>query len=133
MAGTNFASYPSLQDRVVAITGGGTGIGAVMVEEFAQQGARVAFLDVALEPSQQLVRALTGKVAHMPLFVPCDVTDIAALRAALAEITRRAGAIAVLVNNAASDDRHTSADITPEYWDERMAVNLRHYFSRSKR
>jgi NAD(P)-dependent dehydrogenase (short-subunit alcohol dehydrogenase family) len=128
MPGAEFASYPSLQDRVVAITGGGTGIGAVMVEEFAHQGARVAFLDVALEPSHELVRALTGKVARMPLFLPCDVTDIGALRGALADVTRRAGAITVLVNNAASDDRHNTAEITPEYWDQRMAVNLRHYF-----
>jgi NAD(P)-dependent dehydrogenase (short-subunit alcohol dehydrogenase family) len=129
MSGTaGFATYPSLRDTVAVITGGGSGIGAVMVELFARQGARAAFIDLAVEPSIDLVKSLSGSVPHVPLFVPCDVTDIAALRSALARISSELGTVTVLVNNAASDDRHTTSEITPDYWDERMAVNLRHLF-----
>jgi NAD(P)-dependent dehydrogenase (short-subunit alcohol dehydrogenase family) len=123
-----YATYPSLRDAVVVITGGGSGIGAELVEQFACQGSRVAFLDIAADVSTELVARLTRTGAAAPLFLPCDLTDIAALRAALATIAQRLGAIRVLINNAASDDRHASAEITPEYWDERMAVNLRHHF-----
>jgi D-xylose 1-dehydrogenase len=123
----HFALYPSLRDRVIVVTGGASGIGAAMVEQFAWQGSQVAFLDIARELAAELVDRL-GPVAHAPLFFSCDVTDIAALRAALGEIERRLGPVGVLVNNAANDDRHDFARVTPEYWDERMAVNLRHYF-----
>lgn len=123
-----FATYPSLRDKVVVITGGGSGIGAVMVEQFARQGARVGFIDRAIEPSLELVRTLTGSVPRLPLFVPCDVTDIAALQIALAQISSELGIVTALVNNAASDDRHAMSEVTPDYWDERMAVNLRHQF-----
>ena len=125
---TRFASYPSLRERAVLITGGGSGIGASMVEHFALQGARVAFLDIDTGSSQALAADLSGRSEHAPLFVPCDATDVAALRSAIAEIEARLGAVRVLVNNAASDDRHRFADVTPEYWDERMATNLRHHF-----
>jgi NAD(P)-dependent dehydrogenase (short-subunit alcohol dehydrogenase family) len=125
------ANYPSLRDKVTVITGGGSGIGAVMVEHFARQGARVAFLDLAVEASHAVVRALSD-VRHAPYFLPCDVTDIEALRAALARIAHDCGPVTALVNNAASDDRHATADITPEYWDERMAVNLKHVFFASQ-
>jgi D-xylose 1-dehydrogenase len=123
-----FASYPSLRERAVLISGGGSGIGASMVEHFALQGARVAFLDIDGDSSEDLASSLSKRCAHAPLFVPCDLTDVAALRSAVAEIEARLGALRVLVNNAASDDRHKFADVTPEYWDERMAVNLRHHF-----
>lgn len=123
-----FATYPSLRDRVVLVTGGGSGIGASMVEHFAAQGARVAFLDVAVDCSLKLADDLAVRSPHPPLFLPCDLTDIAALRAAVAEVEARVGAVRVLVNNAARDDRHKSADVTPEYWDQNMAVNLRHQF-----
>jgi len=125
---TSDAVYPSLRDNVVVITGGGSGIGAVMVEQFAKQGARVAFLDRAEADSRALVERLSAGVPHIPVFAHCDITDISALRAALEQIGREVGVVRVLVNNAASDDRHASADVTPEYWDERMAVNLRHHF-----
>lgn len=125
---TRFASYPSLRERAVLITGGGSGIGASMVEHFALQGARVAFLDIDSGSSEALVADLSGRSEHAPLFVPCDLRDVAALRKAIAEIEARLGAVRVLVNNAASDDRHRFADVTPEYWDERMATNLRHHF-----
>jgi NAD(P)-dependent dehydrogenase (short-subunit alcohol dehydrogenase family) len=113
---TVFATYPTLRERVVVITGGGSGIGAEFVQQFGRQGARVAFLDRDVDASQSLIRALTGSVPHAPRFRPCDLTDISALRSALAEIASELGAITVLVNNAASDDRHTTAEITPEYW-----------------
>jgi NAD(P)-dependent dehydrogenase (short-subunit alcohol dehydrogenase family) len=99
-----------------------------MVEHFALQGSRVAFLDIDSASSGALVADVSGRCEHAPLFMPCDLTDVAALRSAIAEIEARLGAVRVLVNNAASDDRHKFADVTPEYWDERMAVNLRHHF-----
>jgi NAD(P)-dependent dehydrogenase (short-subunit alcohol dehydrogenase family) len=123
-----YANYPSLEGRSVLITGGGSGIGAAMVEQFAMQGARVAFLDVAEQVSRQLVEELTARCAYPPLFQRCDLTDIVALRDAVATATRSCGAPTVLVNNAGSDDRHTFAEVTPEYWDHRIAVNLKHQF-----
>jgi D-xylose 1-dehydrogenase len=121
-----FARYPSLRDRVVLITGGGSGIGAAIVEQFARQGARVAFLDREQEASGELVKTLSS-VAPL-LFLACDLTNIAELRACMGQAEAQLGPVRVLVNNAASDDRHRFAEVTPEYWDERMAVNLRHHF-----
>ena len=124
----DYASYPSLRDRPVLVTGGGSGIGASIVEHFALQGSRVAFLDCLEEPSRALVAGLAGRVPHAPAFLHCDLTDIAALRASVAAAAAQTGPIRVLVNNAANDDRHRLEDVTPEYWDQRIAVNLRHYF-----
>ncbi len=123
----NYAHYPSLQDKVVLITGGGSGIGASMVEHFAQQGSRVAFLDLDETSAKKLLESVSG-AKHVPLFLKCDLTDISALRSAIQEVESRLGAVNVLVNNAARDDRHKTEEVTPEYWDERMAVNLRHQF-----
>ena len=123
-----YARYPSLQARPVLITGGASGIGAAMVEEFSLQGAKVAFLDVATGPAEKLIRSLDGQSAHQPLFVQCDITDIDALQTAIRRVESRLGTIRVLVNNAANDDRHEVKDVTPEYWDNRMNVNLRHHF-----
>jgi NAD(P)-dependent dehydrogenase (short-subunit alcohol dehydrogenase family) len=122
-----FTTYPSLTDRVVFITGGGSGIGAAMVTAFAGNGARVAFVDIDTAASEALVRELAG-ARHPPLFVPCDLTDIPALRAAIARVGALLGPIGVLVNNAANDDRHDVDAVTPDYWDRAMAVNLRHQF-----
>jgi D-xylose 1-dehydrogenase len=123
-----YARYPSLVDRAVLVTGGASGIGAAMVEEFTRQGSRVAFLDLATGPAQELIRSLEGQAAHTPLFVECDITNIDALRLAIAEVQNRMGPVRVLVNNAANDDRHSLDEVTPEYWDNRMNVNLRHHF-----
>jgi D-xylose 1-dehydrogenase len=123
-----FASYPSLQGRPVLITGGASGIGASMVEHFAAQGSKVAFLDADQDAAHRLVKGIPVRGSEAPIFLRCDLKDIAALRVAIAEIESRYGAIRVLVNNAANDDRHKFAEVTPEYWDERMAVNLRHQF-----
>lgn len=117
-----FAIYPSLAGRGVLITGGASGIGAQMVARFAQQGSRVAFLDFDAAGGAQ-VAAATGAA-----FLPCDLRDIAALRAAVAEAGAQLGDITVLVNNAARDDRHAIEDVEPDYWDERIATNLRHQF-----
>ncbi|HVY14281.1 MAG TPA: SDR family oxidoreductase [Rhodopila sp.] len=123
-----FARYPSLRDRVVLITGGASGIGAEHVTQFARQGARVAFLDIADAAGEALVETLAGEGLSAPLFLRCDLTDIIALRAAIAEVSARLGTIAVLINNAANDQRHGWEEVTPAYWDERMATNLRHQF-----
>ncbi|PPQ31628.1 SDR family NAD(P)-dependent oxidoreductase [Rhodopila globiformis] len=123
-----FATYPSLRDRVVLVTGGASGIGAEEVTQFARQGARVAFLDIDDAAAAALTGALARDGLAPPLYRRCDLKDIAALRAAIAEINRQLGAITVLVNNAANDQRHGWEDMTVEYWDERMATNLRHQF-----
>jgi NAD(P)-dependent dehydrogenase (short-subunit alcohol dehydrogenase family) len=122
-----FAHYPSLDGRVVLITGGATGIGATLVEQFAAQGAKVGFIDIDATAAEALVRSLSG-ARHTPLFVKADLTDIAALDAAIGTVRSRLGPIAVLVNNAANDQRHTIDATTPESWDAGIAVNLKHQF-----
>jgi len=123
-----FASYPSLRGRVVLVTGGASGIGAEHVTQFARQGAKVAFLDIAEDAAALLIAGLREERLPPPLFLSCDLRDVVALRAAIAEVGRRLGAVTVLVNNAANDERHRYEDVTAEYWDERMATNLRHQF-----
>ena len=123
-----FAVYPSLRDRVVLVTGGASGIGAEEVTQFALQGAKVAFLDIADDAAARLIDALTRQGMPAPLYLPCDLKDIDALRSCIAEAAERLGPITVLVNNAANDQRHDYADVTVDYWDERMATNLRHQF-----
>jgi len=125
MAGGEAAArYPDLAGRGVFVSGGGSGIGAAFVRAFAGQGARVAFIDVADAPS----RALADELGAAVRFLRCDVRDIAALRSAIAEAGKTFGPVRVLVNNAARDDRHKFEEVTPEYWDENQAVNLRHQF-----
>jgi NAD(P)-dependent dehydrogenase (short-subunit alcohol dehydrogenase family) len=119
-----FASYPSLKGRSVFVSGGGSGIGASIVEHFAAQGAKVGFVDIDEAASDAIARK-TGA-----LFLKCDIRDVKAYRAAIDKVAATHGAITVLINNAARDDRHDIADVTPEFFDERMAVNLRHaYFA----
>ena len=122
------ASYPSLEDRVVLVTGGGSGIGASIVEHLCAQRARVAFVDIERAASEALVQSIAQRGHPAPTFLPCDLRDIAALRAAVAEARSRLGSITVLVNNAAHDERHAIERVTPVYWDDRFAVNLRHQF-----
>jgi NAD(P)-dependent dehydrogenase (short-subunit alcohol dehydrogenase family) len=118
------AVYPSLAGRTVVVTGGGSGIGEVIVAEFVRQKSRVFFLDVAVAQSQ----ALAAKLGGGAKFIACDVTDTAALRKALADVEAAAGPVSVLVNNAANDDRHDFEKVTPEYWQQRIDVNLKHLF-----
>jgi len=122
-----FARYPSLADRTVFVTGGGSGIGAAIVTAFAGQGAKVALVDIDVASSEALVGAL-ARGRHEPLFIHCDLTDVVALRAAVADVRAKCGPVAVLVNNAANDTRQPIAEVTPESWDQAMDVNLRHQF-----
>jgi len=123
-----YASYPSLIDQVVLVTGGATGIGAATVEQFALQGAQVAFLDLADAPALTLVDDLAQRCPHKPLFLHCDLTEIDGLQSAIAAIAAQLGTPRVLINNAANDERHRFEDVTPASWDMGMAVNLRHQF-----
>jgi NAD(P)-dependent dehydrogenase (short-subunit alcohol dehydrogenase family) len=118
--------YPSLEDRVVFISGGGSGIGASLVEHFAQQGARVAFCDIDDVSSEALVKQLAGTCLHTPIFSHCDVRDIAVYQSQLANVAAAMGAIRVLINNAGNDARHSLAELTPEYWDNCQSLNLKH-------
>jgi NAD(P)-dependent dehydrogenase (short-subunit alcohol dehydrogenase family) len=119
-----FAVYPSLKDKAVFVTGGASGIGADIVRAFAKQGSRVGFVDLDAGRGEALARDLGDAVQ----FEPCDLRDIDALRHAFAALQGRVGAAEVLVNNAARDDRHPWDEVTPEYYDERIAANLRHMF-----
>lgn len=122
------AVYPSLEGKRVLVTGGGSGIGASLVEGFARQGARVWFVDIAEADSLALVEQLAQRadVRHAPVFRRCDLTDSASLQSVLGEVIAQAGSIDVLINNAANDDRHQLENVTPAYWDQRINVNLRH-------
>jgi len=122
------AIFPSLQDRVVFVTGGGSGIGESIVAHFCEQGARVTFVDIAEQASRELCARTATSGHRAPDFIPCDLKDIGALRNAIAATVQKHGPIRVLVNNAGNDDRHLTAEVTPEYWDDRMAVNVRHQF-----
>jgi NAD(P)-dependent dehydrogenase (short-subunit alcohol dehydrogenase family) len=123
----DIATYPSLRNKVVLITGGGSGIGAQLTRRFAQQGSRVAFLDIAEEPSQALVRELK-EAGHPVVFRHCDLRDIEQLRQSIRAVREALGPIEILLNNAAHDQRHPTPEVTPEYFDERIAVNLKHQF-----
>jgi NAD(P)-dependent dehydrogenase (short-subunit alcohol dehydrogenase family) len=125
---SSFASYPSLRDRVVFVSGGGSGIGASIVEHFAAEGAKVGFVDVDEAASKALGAKIAAAGHPAPMFAKCDVRDIASYQAAIAEMAGRLGPVTVLINNAARDDRHSLDEVTPAYWDERIAVNLRHQF-----
>ncbi|NOD76663.1 MULTISPECIES: SDR family NAD(P)-dependent oxidoreductase [unclassified Ruegeria] len=120
----DFANYPCLAGKTVLITGGAGGIGAETVRAFANQGAKVGFLDLNAEAGLALLSDLEGEHA----FAQCDLRDIEAMNAAMGQLVEELGEADVLVNNAAHDDRHDWRDVTPEYWDERMATNIRHMF-----
>lgn len=130
-ASVHSAIYPSLTGRRVIVSGGGSGIGEAMVEAFVRQGAAVGFVDIQQSASEQLIRRLAdAEIA--PHFLPCDITDCDDYVDKIGQLINRLGGCDVLINNAASDDRHKLEDITPAYWDERMAVNLKHQFFAAK-
>ena len=121
------AIYPDLEGKSVLVTGGGSGIGASIVRAFARQKAKVGFLDIAREPSARLVEELAGQ-GHQVHYGYCDVTNIDHLREAIGRVRGVIGPVRVLINNAAHDERHTTESVTPEYWDDRIAINLKHQF-----
>ncbi|MCY0389439.1 SDR family NAD(P)-dependent oxidoreductase [Robbsia sp. Bb-Pol-6] len=127
LVAANGGQYPSLVDRAVLITGGATGIGESLVAHFAQQGARVGFVDIADAAAADLLGRL-GEVRHTPVYAHCDLTDIDALRHAVDTLRASLGPISVLVNNAANDVRHAVDTVTSTSWDAGIAVNLKHQF-----
>jgi len=122
----NAATYPSLKDRIVLVTGGAMGIGEAIVREFARQGSKVGFLDIADEAAKKL-QADIGPQAKLH-YEHCDVTDIDALKRAIDNVRKALGPITILINNAAHDQRHNVHEVTSEFWDDRIAVNLKHQF-----
>lgn len=119
----NGAVYPSLGRRKVLVSGGASGIGAALVEGFARQGSQVAFLDIDEKAGRALAARIDGTT-----FLPCDLRDTTALMAAVKAAETTLGGLDILLNNAASDDRHEVDAVSPAYWDERIATNLRHLF-----
>jgi D-xylose 1-dehydrogenase len=124
----SFAVYPSLRGRAVLVTGGATGIGASMVEHFARQGALVAFFDVQDGPAEELVESVGREAETTPRYFRCDLTNIGELQSAVKKAVGELGTVDVLVNNAANDERHRLEDVSQEYFDASMAVNLRPQF-----
>lgn len=125
---SRFARYPSLEDRAVLVTGGATGIGATLVEEFAAQGARVGFIDIDVVPARALVARLGTGMRHAPVFAEADLTDVDALARAIGQLRAQIGPIAVLLNNAANDQRHSIEATTSASWDAGIAINLKQQF-----
>ncbi len=123
-----YAVYPSLRDRVVFISGGSSGIGAELVRAFARQGARVAFCGTKADGGRALIDELAQAGLPAPRYDSCDVRDTPAYQALLRDVISALGPVRVLVNNAGRDDRHAMEDVTPELWDDRLALNLKHYF-----
>jgi NAD(P)-dependent dehydrogenase (short-subunit alcohol dehydrogenase family) len=123
---TDFPTYPDLRGASVFITGGGSGIGAALTEGFLRQGARVAF--VQRSDSTAFVEDMEKATGNRPLYIPCDITDTAALQAAISKASAAHGPITVLVNNAANDKRHTTAEVDEAFWDWAIAINLKAYF-----
>ncbi len=126
-----FPIFPDLKDKTVLITGGGSGIGASFVEAFANQGCRVAFVDIQKKSSEELVHSYAS-ADHTPMFMHCDLSNITALKKTVKQVEKDLGAVRVLINNAANDQRHEPEDVTPEYWEERLKLNLNHYFFASQ-
>jgi D-xylose 1-dehydrogenase len=125
---TPFATYPSLRGRPVFVTGGATGIGAELVRQFACQGSKVAFVDLDDRSGTALAADVESETGQAPWFRRCDIADVDALTGALRSAADAVGPIEALVNNAANDERHDVQDVTVEYWDAKMAVNLRSQF-----
>jgi D-xylose 1-dehydrogenase len=127
-----FATYPSLRDRVVVVTGGASGIGEAIVEAFSAQLARVIFLDIQDAAAERLIRKIEAAGFPVPVYFACDLTDIAALEGTMNQVFQRFTAVDVLVNNAGNDSRHKIEEVTSDFWDRTMAVNLKHQFFMAK-
>jgi NAD(P)-dependent dehydrogenase (short-subunit alcohol dehydrogenase family) len=131
-AKAEFAIYPSLRGRIVVVTGGASGIGERIVEHFSQQGAIVAFLDIQEEAGTQLAARVKARGETEPHFLPCDLTDTGALQNCIQTVLAKFKTVDVLVNNAGNDTRHSVEEVTSEYWDRSIAVNLKHQFFASQ-
>jgi D-xylose 1-dehydrogenase len=123
-----YATYPSLRDRVIVVTGGASGIGESIVEACATQRAHVAFLDIQDSAADHLVERLSAAGANRPVYYHCDLTDVDSLQTSVRQILDRFHTVDVLVNNAGNDTRHSISDVTSASWDQTMAVNLKHQF-----
>jgi len=124
----SFAHYPSLRGRRVLITGGATGIGASLVKQFARQGSRVAFFDIQNEPAGELAESIAAEGWPRPMYLHCDLTNLNAMNTVVNDVLAKFDGLDVLVNNAANDQRHKIDEVTPEFWDQSMALNLRPHF-----
>ena len=122
------AKYYDLKNKRVFVTGGGSGIGASIVEHFCEQDSEVYFVDINVEESNKLILDIKNKNFKAPTFIECDLLNIKKLQDTISKIISDKGPINILINNAANDERHAIDDVTEEYWNERMNVNLRHYF-----
>ncbi|SMX23790.1 SDR family NAD(P)-dependent oxidoreductase [Boseongicola aestuarii] len=120
------AIFPDLKNASVFITGGGSGIGANLTEGFLRQGSKVAF--VGRSDASAFVDEMEAKTGNRPLFLQCDITKTDLLKQRVAEATEAHGPITTLVNNAANDERHNTLDVTEDFWDWMMAINLKAYF-----
>jgi D-xylose 1-dehydrogenase len=122
------ASYPSLRDRVVVVSGGASGIGEAIVEAFAMQNAQVAFLDIQDAAADMLIKKIESAGFLPPTYIHCDLRDVTAIKASTEDILTRFNTVDVLINNAGNDSRHSIEEVTSDYWDQTMAVNLKHQF-----
>ena len=120
--------YNDLENKRVFITGGGSGIGSSIVEHFCAQGSEVYFIDINVSESKKLIDEIKNKNFSVPTFIECDLLNIKQLQQTISNIIKEKGPINILINNAANDTRHKIDDVTEEYWNERMNVNLRHFF-----
>jgi len=128
LSNRGIASYPSLRDRAILVTGGASGIGAAIVEAFAKQDSRVAFLDIQDADADQLIQRLKTAGCTPPIYHHCDLRDVEAVNASVSDILQQFKTVDVLVNNAGNDSRHSIEEVTSEYWDQCMAINLKHQF-----
>jgi NAD(P)-dependent dehydrogenase (short-subunit alcohol dehydrogenase family) len=128
LSNRGIASYPSLRDRAILITGGASGIGAAIVEAFAKQDSRVAFLDIQDAAADQLIQRLKTAGLVPPIYYHCDLRDVEAVSASVSDILQQLKTVDVLVNNAGNDSRHSIEEVTSEYWDQCMTINLKHQF-----
>jgi NAD(P)-dependent dehydrogenase (short-subunit alcohol dehydrogenase family) len=128
MSGAQFATYPSLRGQVAFVSGGATGLGAEFVDQLAAQGVHVGFVDLLDDEGRLLAERIARRGDPEPLYRCCDVRDIPGLQEAIADTGRRLGPVTILVNNAASDERHAVETLGVDEWDDRLRVNVRHHF-----
>ena len=120
--------YLDLKNKRVFISGGGSGIGATIVEHFCEQNSEVYFIDIDIKASKELIKNIKQKKLRTPNFIECNILDIKKLQNTIQEIINKKGPIHCLINSAANDDRHTTEQVDEKYWENRMGINLKHYF-----